>query len=171
MQGYKLSVLQIMLGVGALLLAASPASAETPPTPTDNWLLDAPDDSERFNRIERMFGGFSTAMIVVGQRYDQAYDAIVDGNLPLAEYHWKRIREAIELGYLRRPGRKGNAIAIFLEGPWQPLAAALAERDPDQSKQAFLAARDACMACHIAERVPFMNDQPRFRRTAGFPES
>jgi hypothetical protein len=74
----------------------------------------------------------------------------------------------IELGYLRRPGREVNAVTMFLKGPWQPLADALAAREPAKAKATFVAARAACQACHAAERVPFMNDQARFRRTAVF---
>jgi hypothetical protein len=154
----------VIFGAGA----ASFAAAQAAPKPTNHWLLDAKDDKERFKRIEDMFGGFSGAMIIVGERFDRTYDAIADGNPELARYHWSKVKEAIEAGYLRRPGRETNAVHMFLEGPWKPLSDALGAKDNAKAKEAFLAARSACMACHIAEKVAFMNDQQRFRRTAAF---
>jgi len=163
---------------GKLLIAATVAvgccagtpavRAEQPSKPSDNWLLDAKDDTERFRRIQQMFGGFSLSMQLVGERYDRTYDAIADGNYDLAYYHWKKIKETIELGFLRRPAREANAVAIFLKGPWIPLSETLAAKNKAGAKEQFLAARKACMACHVAEKVPFMNDQPKFRRTVTF---
>lgn len=152
------------------LANASFAGAEQPPKPSDNWLLDAKDDTERFKRIQQMFGGFSLSMQLVGERYDRTYDAIADGNYDLAAYHWKKIKETIELGYLRRPAREANAVAIFLKGPWVSASEAIASKDKVAAKKQFLLARAACMACHVAEKVPFMNDQPKFRKTVTFPE-
>lgn len=152
-------------------LAVAPvALAQEAPKPSDNWLLDAKDDMERFMRIQQMFGGFSAAMLVVGERYDRTYDAIAEGNHELASYHWKKIKEVIELGYLRRPAREANSVALFLKGPWASTGEALASKETSKAREGFLASRQACLVCHLAEKVPFMNDQPRFRRTAAFPE-
>jgi len=169
-----------MRQIGKLLIAttfaagclafASLVSAEQPPKTSDNWLLDAKDDTERFKRIQQMFGGFSMSMQLVGERYDRTYDAITDGNYDLANYHWKKIRETIELGYLRRPAREANASAIFLKGPWVSVSEALASKDKIKAKEQFLMARSACISCHVAEKVPFINDQPKFRRTVKFPK-
>ena len=152
------------------LTGASPVNAETPAKTSDNWLLDAKDDTERFQRIQQMFGGFSMSMQIVGERYDRTYDAITDGNYDLANYHWKKIKETIELGTLRRPARAANAEALFLKGPWGAVSEALTAKDKVKAREQFLLARSACMACHVAEKVPFMNDQPRFRRTTTFPK-
>ncbi len=151
--------------------AATPAAnADQAPKTSDNWLLDAKDDTERFKRIQQMFGGFSMSMQLVGERYNRTYDAIADGNYDLAAYHWKKIKDTIELGYLRRPAREANAVAIFLKGPWVSVSESLASKDKAKLKEHFLMARSACIACHLAEKVPFMNDQPTFRRTATFPK-
>ncbi len=152
------------------LVALSPAMSQDPPKQSDNWLLDLKDDHERFQLIQQMFGGFSSAMQIVGERYDRTYDAVNDGNYDLANYHWKKIKDAIELGYVRRPARKANSIALFLNGPWSSASEAIASKEKDKAKNGFLSARSACMACHLAENVPFMNEQPKFRRTALFPE-
>ena len=156
--------------VAGCLAGPSPVNAETPAKTSDNWLLDAKDDTERFQRIQQMFGGFSMSMQIVGERYDRTYDAITDGNYDLANYHWKKIKETIELGTLRRPARAANAEALFLKGPWGAVSDALTAKDKVKAREQFLMARSACLACHVAEKVPFMNDQPRFRRTAAFPK-
>lgn len=146
------------------------AMAQETAKQSNNWLLDAEDDTERFKRIQQMFGGFSAAMQVVGDRYERTFEAVIEGNFGLADYHWKKVKDAIELGFLRRPGRKANAVALFLEDPWPTLEEALAAKDGQLSKEALLSARSACMTCHVAENVPFINDQPMFRRTVTFPE-
>jgi hypothetical protein len=145
--------------------------AQEIPEKSDNWLIDAADDAERFSLIEKMFGGFSRAMQIVGERYLRTYDAVVDGNLDLANYHWTKIKDTIELGYLRRPSRKAHADALFLNGPWRTAQEAILSKDGKTASEAFLSARKACMTCHAAERVPFMNDQPLFRNTAEFPSA
>jgi hypothetical protein len=70
-----------MRHIGKLLIATTLAvgcfagatlvSAEQSTKISDNWLLDAKDDTERFKRIQQMFGGFSTSMQLVGERYDR----------------------------------------------------------------------------------------------------
>jgi hypothetical protein len=164
--------IRMLLVVAALVICGSafPATAQEPPERSDNWLLDAGDDTERFKRVERMFGGFSTAMQIVGERYARIYDAVAEGNFGLADYHWKKLREAIELGYLRRPAREANAVALFLENPGLSVQDALDSKKKEKARAAFASARLACMACHLAENVPFMNDQPLFRRSFTFPD-
>jgi len=146
------------------------AMAQESPKKSDNWLKDAADDAEMFELIEKMFGGFSGAMQIVGERYLRTYDAITDGNFDLANYHWKKIKDAIELGYLRRPARKAHADALFLKEPWSAAADAILSKEAAKAKEAFLDARKACMTCHAAERASFINEQPMFRNTAAFPK-
>ena len=153
-------VAAMIFGMGPLQAAQKPAS--------NHWLLDAASDEERFARIEKMFAGFSGAMAEVGARYQHTYDAIVDENYPLASYHWDKLGAAIELGYLRRPARAANAKTMFLQSSWPELRQALATDDKKAIQASFLQARAACMACHAAEQVPFMNNQPLFRVTAEF---
>lgn len=162
--------LLILSAFAAVVLAISFfATAQEPQKQNDNWLLDAKDDTERYLLIQKMVGGFSTAMQVVGQRYELTYHAIDRNNFDLANYHWKKIKEAIELGYLRRPARKENAVNLFLKGPWISAGEGIISKEEDKAKERFLTARLGCMACHLAEKVPFMNDQLIFLETAGFP--
>lgn len=137
--------------------------------PSPNWLLDAKDDQERFRRIQIYAGGTYEQMWQIGYRYQQVYRAIVDENWELGEYHWGRLRDVLNVALMKRPNRTPNAEAIFLDSAWQQLDRALKGRVPSEAKRAFLAERGTCMACHIAEKKPFLNDTPIFRDTAVFP--
>jgi hypothetical protein len=133
-----------------------------------DWLRIAPDDETRWQLLERSFGGFAPAMTEVRDHYGQTFEAIADGNLELARWHWDRIKTSIELGYLRRPDRQPNADAIFLHAAWPLLDEALAANDVEASRVAFIGARAACMACHLAEDRAYFNEQRLFRETATF---
>ncbi|WP_162925830.1 hypothetical protein [Isoalcanivorax indicus] len=158
----------ILLMSTTLLLTACDAAPSPEGRMGDGWLTGQEDNTARFERLEGYLGGFSSAMWETGYRYQGTRDAIVDGNLALADYHWGKLRGAIENGYMKRPGRQHNAEAMFLEGAWEALDRALQEEDRDTVQSAFLDARDACMACHVAEEVPFMNDMPLFRDSGDF---
>lgn len=166
----RLPALAAALLAWGLGLAPGPTSAQaqTPPEP-NNWLLNAPDDTTRFRLLQGQASGFHVAMLVVGQRYQALYDAVADGNFDLAAYQWEKIRETIVAGYQRRPRRQANADKEFVQRVYEPVLAALRSRDAARARAAFGEARAACMACHEAERVAFMNDQPLFRRTATVP--
>ncbi len=149
--------------IAATLLGVSAAAAGTLTRTTDPRWLTGADEKMRFERLEHYLGGFSSAMQETGLRYGHVRQAIVDGNLELARYHWGKIAAAIENGLMKRPARRLSAEAIFLGRAWETLDEALAKKDPGAATEAFQEARAACMACHVAERVPFMNDQPLFR--------
>lgn len=131
-------------------------------TETRNWLSDADPDT-RYERLEYYLGGFSSAMQETGDRYRHVEQAIYDGNYKLADYHWDKIKGAIERGTMKRPARRENAEAMFLDNAWGVLAEALQDPEEHDVRGAFLQAKGACIACHAAEEVPFMNDQPLFR--------
>ncbi len=135
---------------------------------SNRWLLDAANDTERFNRLETYLGGFSGPMWEVGYRYQGVFDAIKDGNHDLASYHWNKIGSAMVNGTMKRPARKANADAMFLNGPWKAMTEALSSGEEERIRKSFLEQRQACIACHVAERAPFMNDQPLFRNTEAF---
>lgn len=138
-----------------------------PPGP--NWLLDATDDAERFRRIQIYAGGTYEQMWQIGYRFQQVYQAIVDENWALAGHHWGKLRSVFNVALMKRPRRTPNAEALFLDNSWAQFDSALQGRDPAAIRQSFLAQRGACMACHIAEEMPFLNDTPIFRDTADFP--
>ncbi len=138
----------------SLLLLALPAQA-------GDWLTDADEDT-RAERLSSYLGGFSAAMWEVGNRWERMAQAIRDDNFELAHYHWDKIGSAIRGGYMKRPARQANADALFLDGIWKRYLDTLESGDGETIRKEFGQARDACMACHAAEDVPFMNDQPMF---------
>lgn len=158
---------------GALLLAGCGEQSESGAL-GEGWLLEKESHAARFEQLESYLGGFSSAMWETGHRYDIVHAAIVDENYALADYHWQKIRSAMRNGYTKRPARQANADALFLDGPWGELASALENAKESEKengaevRDAFMVARSACMACHVAEDVPFMNDQKLFRDTDGF---
>jgi len=140
-------------------------------SPSANWLLDAKDDQERFRRIQIFAGGTYEQMWQIGYRYQQVYQAIIDENWELGQYHWTKLRDVLNIALMKRPNRTPNAEAIFLDAAWQRLDEALKAKNPAQARQAFLTERNTCMACHAAEMLPFLNDTPIFRDTARFPDN
>ena len=159
-------LITLVTGVGSSI-----ALAEEPKQSSNQWLLDAENDTDRFKRLEIYLRGFDQPMWEVGYRFEIVYDAIIDENYELATYHWGKVKLTIENGYLKRPARKTNAdLIIFQSGIWKSLDTALKEGDSKKIKSAFSDARLSCMGCHAAESVPFMNEQKIFRRTGTFPE-
>jgi hypothetical protein len=139
-------------------------------SPSANWLRDAKDDEERFRRIEIYAGGTYHQMWEIGHRYQQIHRAIIDENWDLGLHHWVKLRDVFNVALMKRPNRTANAEALFLDTTWQQLADALKSRDAVKVRQAFLTERAACMSCHVAENMPFLNDTPIFRDTASLPE-
>jgi len=129
---------------------------------SNDWLTGAPNDTVRFERLQRYLRGFDQPMWEVGERYRSLHDALTRNNFDLASYHWDKIRTAIANGYLKRPARQANADALFLNRIWETVQEALTSKDPDKGWRGFEQAKTACQACHIAESVSFMNDQALF---------
>ncbi len=63
---------------------------------------------------------------------------------------------------MKRPKRGKNAKAIFLETAWPDVLSDLKSGDLAKAKQGFNKAKTACMSCHAAEQVGYMNNQPVF---------
>lgn len=131
----------------------------------DDWLLNAPDDATRFKLIQSQARGFSASMFEVARRFETLYDAVADKNTDFAAYQLTKIKEVIEAGTTRRPKRKTNADAIFIGKAFEPALAAIKSGDAAKAWEGFAQVRAACMACHEAEKVGFMNNQPLFRKT------
>jgi hypothetical protein len=126
------------------------------------WITGAANEEEQFQRIERYLRGFDQPMWEVGERYEKLHAALVRGNFELASYHWAKIKLTIENGAMKRPARRASADEFFLLGKWQSINDALGSGVPATAWKGFVAARDACMKCHEAEGVGYMNDQPMF---------
>lgn len=149
------------------LALAGAAQAVAPDKSAKNaWLTGADSDAVRFERLQRYLRGFDQPMWEVGERYEAMHTALGRGNYELAAYHWDKIRVTIQNGYLKRPARQANSDAILLNGTWDAVRGALASRDARKAWAGFERAKAACQACHAAESVPWMNDQPMFELAA-----
>lgn len=155
----KVSMICLYLGLTVGISSADDIRQTT----NNNWLTEAKSQTLRDERLQAYLGGFSTAMQDISQRYQHTFHAINEENWLLADYHWDKIRAALENGIMKRPARRASAEAIFLGAPWFGFSEALATEDKAAIFHAFRMATDACMACHIAEGVAFMNQQPLFR--------
>jgi cytochrome c553 len=135
-----------------------------------HWLLDANDDAERFRRVESWAGSIDAEMQIIAHRFEELHAAIRQGSWDLATYHWEKILGRMNVASMKRPTRTQNIEALFLEaGPSQSMNDALKARDPTRSSAAFQTVLQACIACHAAEKVGFVNDSPMFRRLAALP--
>lgn len=138
--------------------------------PSANWLLDAKDDAERFRRLQIFAGGTYEQMWQIGYRYEQVHRAITDENWDLAAHHWTKLRDVFNIALMKRPNRTPNAEALFLDENWRVLDAALKAKDAAKARDVFVSVeRQACLSCHIAEGMEFLNNTPLFRNTASFP--
>lgn len=145
-----------------LVYVCGAVSAEQPENRPDGWLVDAENDTERFVLLQRYLRGFDQPMWEVGERFQSIHTALNRENYDLAAYHWDKIRSTIKNGYLKRPARQANADNILLNETWEEVKQTFASRNRVKAWEGFATAKAACMACHTAESVPFMNNQPLF---------
>lgn len=150
------SILSILVVVFS---ASSMADEQKKPT---GWLSEAESDEKRFQLLQKYLRGFDQPMWEVGERYQSMHTALTRNNPELATYQWEKIRTTIENGIMKRPKRGKNAKAIFLETAWHDVLSDLKSGDLAKAKQGFNKAKAACMACHAAEQVGYMNNQPVF---------
>lgn len=134
--------------------------------PSKSWLRDADSDAERFRRIEINERGFSQAMVEVGNRFLEVHEAVSHEEYELATYYWEKIQDVINTGLMRRPDRTRNAEGMFLTGPWKNVHEALQAGERARIQDALKGARQACIACHVAEGVAYMNATRALRQTA-----
>jgi hypothetical protein len=180
-----------LIGAAVLCLATSVVLAQSvvPPTgntprfpraykdlekqtrpPSNNWLLDANDDTERFRRLQVVAGGTDIPMWEIAHRYEEVYVAIQNNNWEMGVYHWEKVQDRMNAAGMKRPARTQNIEGMFFDnGVWKSMHDALTSRDPGRMRTQFQAVRQACMACHLAEKVGFLNDSSVFKRTESFP--
>jgi hypothetical protein len=134
------------------------------------WLLDANDDAERMRRIELWAGAGDSEMQDIAHRLEELHGAIQTQNWDLGIYHLEKIRGRMIVAGMKRPTRTQNLEAVFLDsGVYQAMHDALTRKNPDQARAEFQNTRQACMACHAAERLEFINASGVFRRIETFP--
>ncbi len=138
--------------------------------PSNNWLLDANDDTERFRRLQVMASGTDIPMWEIAYRYEELYVAIQKNNWEMGAYHWDKLRDRMNTASMKRPARTQNMEGMFLEsGVWKSMRDALTSKSPEKTREQFQAVRQACIVCHVAENVGFLNDSSVFKRTEAFP--
>jgi hypothetical protein len=129
-----------------------------------NWLMDTNSSDARFKKIEKQLRGFDLAMVEVGYRFNSFYFAIKDKNYPLAEYQWDKIKKAIENGIERRPKRETNSKTMFLNTQYKSMKKLLVKQESKQIWEEYNRTKQTCNACHVAERVPFIEViDPQYR--------
>ncbi len=155
----------VMAAVAVMTFGVGFAVAQNAPKPPSNdWLLEATDDTERFRRLQQYLRGFDQPMWEIGDRWRGIHDALMRDNFELAVYHWDKIKTTIENGYLKRPARRANSDKVLINsGVHAQVKTAFETRDRAKAWAGFTTARTACMECHDAEKVPFMNNQAMFR--------
>lgn len=137
--------------------------------PSNNWLLDANDDIERFRRLQVAMSGTDIPMWEITYRYEELYRAIQKNNWEMGVYHWDKLRDRMNTAAMKRPVRTQNIEGMFLEsGVWQSMRDALVSKSPKRMRDEFQTVREVCMACHVAENVGFLNDSSTFERTKSF---
>jgi len=157
-------------GIAPRFPAAYKELAKQTRPPSNNWLLDADDDTERFRRLQVVAGGTDIPMWEIAHRYEELYVAIQNNNWEMGVYHWEKLRDRMNTAAMKRPARTQNIEGMFLtSGVWNGMHDALTSKDPGRMRQQFQLVRQACIACHIAERVGFLNDSSVLRRTESFP--
>ena len=140
--------------------------AEQTKPPTNNWLLDANDDAERWRRLQVVASGTDIPMWEVAHRYEELYTAIQRNNWEMGVYHWEKLRDRMNTAGMKRPARTQNIEGMFLDsGVWQGMHDALTSKDQARMRTEFQTVRQVCMACHVAENVGFLNDSSTFKRT------
>lgn len=138
--------------------------------PSNNWLLDANDDTERFRRLQVAMSGTDIPMWEIAYRYEELYWAIQKNNWGMGIYHWDKLRDRMNTSGMKRPARTQNIEGMFLEsGVWQSMRDALTAKSAARAREEFHVIRHVCLACHVAEKVEFLNDSSVFTRTESFP--
>ena len=136
--------------------------------PGRNWLLDAPNDEERWRCLETYLGGMQGPMFEIGQRWVVFYDALRDENDGLAIDTWMAIARVFVNAVTIRPQYKPAADAMFLRTQWHHMLAALRSGDRDRIWDEFVYTKAVCESCHQATNMEWANDQRVFQYTV-FP--
>lgn len=147
--------------VGVIFFAGAVGSSaghaqQLPPSPkAGGWLQKLPPEKQ-IEAIDRQLRGFDMAMFEVNYRYTEMYFGAMEGNWDYALYTGEKIAWAIMNGFERRPKRRANAEELFLKEAYPQVLDAIKKKDVALFKERFDVMRNACNACHAAEKVPFI---------------
>lgn len=138
--------------------------------PSRRWLLDANDDAERMRRLELWAGAGDLEMQDVAHRFEELHAAIQKESWDLGVYHLEKMRGRMIVAAIKRPTRTQNLEEVFLDsGVYHSMHDALTSKSVERARAAFQNTRAACIACHAAEKLSFVNDSAVFRRVESFP--
>jgi hypothetical protein len=147
-----------------------PELAKQSKPPSRNWLRDADDDSERFRRIELWAAAGDQEMHETAARMRELHAAIQRESWEMAIFQLEKIRGRMIVAMTKRPVRTQNMEALFFDsGVYKDLHDSLTSKDWQRARTEFMRTRAACMACHAAEKIPFINESAVFRDVAEFP--
>jgi len=153
-----------VLAVAAAALSLAHAQVPNPPKPA-GWLKALPADKQ-IEAIDRQFRGFDMAMFEVNYRYTEMYFAGMEGNWDYALYTGEKIAWAMQNGFERRPKRRANAEELFFKDVYPKVLDAIRKKDIALFKQRVDVLRNACNACHTAEKVGFIQvGNPSIKQT------
>jgi cytochrome c len=130
-----------------------------------HWLLDAPNDEERWRRLETYLDGMQGPMFEIGQRFVVFYEALRDENYEMADDIWKAIARVLVNAVTIRPQYKPAADAMFLRTQWHRMLDALETGDPNTIWQEFSYTKSICQSCHEATHMEWANNQRVFQYT------
>jgi hypothetical protein len=138
--------------------------------PSRRWLMDANDDIERMRRLELWGGAGDLEMQEIAHRLEELHSAIQKENWDLGIYHLEKMRGRMLVAAIKRPTRTQNLEDMFLDsGIYTSMQNALTSKNAELARVMFEDTRLACMACHTAEKLAFINDSSVFKRVASFP--
>jgi len=140
-----------------ILLSFSSLLAKNNYSTSSEWLVETNTTQAQIKKIQKQFRGFDMAMVEVGQRFNTLYFAIKDKNYDLANYQFDKIKKTIENGIERRPARKANSKAMFLDTQYISMKKALESKDEKLIAKEYENTKAVCNSCHKAEKVPFIN--------------
>jgi hypothetical protein len=147
-----------------------PELAKQSKPPSRNWLRDADDDSERFRRIELWAAAGDQEMHEIDARIRELHAAIQRESWEMAIFQLEKIRGRMIVAMTKRPVRTQNMEAIFFDsGVYKDLHNSLTSKDGQRARTEFMRTRAACMACHAAEKISFINESAVFQDIAEFP--
>jgi cytochrome c len=134
--------------------------------PGRHWLMDAPNDEERWRRLETFLDGMQGPMFEIGQRFVVFYEALRNENYAMADDIWRAIARVFVNALTIRPEYKAPGDAMFLRTQWFRMLEALETGDKDTIWQEFLYTKQICQSCHEATGMEWANVQRVFQYTA-----
>jgi hypothetical protein len=157
-------VLLAALSIGLIAGCSREKQPDAAPVSKDSWLKG--DTNEKLETLAKHHRGFDVAMVEIGYRYNELYYAGKENNWKYAKYLAEKIKTATDNAMERRPKRRANAEAMFLNGPYRELMDVIQKEDASRFDAAFQALTESCNRCHVAEEVTFIKVVPPQQRLA-----